>query len=373
MANENFKNILIAALGTTPQIITESLYYLMVQRQTLIHEIHMITTSDGKAKAEDLLFKDGRGAFYDFCRDFGFSSTEIAIKYHVIKGEEGKELPDIRTPQDNTAAANFFLHVVRSLTQGQDTRIFATIAGGRKTMSAYLYLTMQLLGRPQDTLYHVLVQPESIESNPAFFFPKPNQPVMEFEDYNGNKSQVKVSDIRIDMAEIPFVRLSRVFKEGVAQQVEKFADLVALTQEEIDQARFEPQVIVHLPEKTITVENSRGRFSIRLRPQQMALYAYLCRFQKLHNTKKGVEEANRYLTKIYQDEYAILGAGRFEKDDIRQLRSRINRAIRSNLQDNWLIDSVMIHSDQSRQGPTYTLRLSSKKIKIISTDSPESS
>ena len=42
--------------------------------------------------------------------------------------------------------------IVRELTKDAETRIHASAAGGRKTMSIYLTAAMQLFGRVQDTL-----------------------------------------------------------------------------------------------------------------------------------------------------------------------------------------------------------------------------
>lgn len=41
-------------------------------------------------------------------------------------------------------------------------------------MGAYLALASQLVGRPQDALYHVLIDPPEIENHREFYFPTRN-------------------------------------------------------------------------------------------------------------------------------------------------------------------------------------------------------
>ncbi len=364
-------NILLAALGTTPQIITESLYQLMVIKKTPIHEIHLITTTTGQNKAEELLFRNGKGPFFEFCEAYGFSATKIPPKYHLIENRQGEELSDIRTPDDNQAAADFFLKIVRQLTSRDDTHIFATIAGGRKTMSAYLYLTMQLMGRDQDALYHVLVHPESIESNTAFYYPHKDVEEMEFPTRNDGSFKVLVSEIRIDMAEIPFVKMRRILPKDLVDSVSHFSELVDLTQAELDKAQFEPELEVNLPQKTLVVTDRDKTYQIKLRPTQMCFYAYLSNHGSLLNHKAGNQSAMNEMWKQYRAAYAIAGTNQasFIYERLMQMRSKINAEIRKSLPQPLLQEYLLIHSDQKYGGATFSLHLPLSKIRIITSES----
>src|SRR5207237_3833730 len=86
---------------------------------------------------------------------------------------DGRMLDDIRTVDDNSYAANQICEIVRELTRDPDTRLHASAAGGRKTMSIYLTAAMQLFGRVQDRLSHVLVS-EPFEMNQEFFYIPPS-------------------------------------------------------------------------------------------------------------------------------------------------------------------------------------------------------
>jgi len=340
----------------------------MVSKQIPIHEIHLITTTQGEDIAEKNLFNDGAGPFYNFCKDYGFSSTEIVKKYHVISDANGNELSDIRTPEDNQAAADFFLTTTRELTNRQDTRIFATIAGGRKTMSAYLYLTMQLLGRDQDLLYHVLVQPESIESHPGFFYPRPHVQTMEFQNREGKTFSIPVKEINIEMAQIPFVRLSRILSTGPIDFIPNFSDLVARTQAELDRAQFEPDLVVDLWRKKLDVRSRNGNFEIKLSPTEICFYAFLAQRGNFINSNHSPSPEIKTLLKIYRDEYggADVPDNFFNAQFLQQIRSRINRKIKRKIADPIVQKFIEIQTDNHYYHPKYSLLLSRERIRIKS-------
>ena len=98
-----------------------------------------------------------------------------------------RELEDIRTPEDNQAAADLVLDEVRRITFNDDTRLVASLAGGRKTMGALLYAALSLLGRPQDRLTHVLVNEPFDDPRlaPRFYFPLVNPVPHQLTDRSG--------------------------------------------------------------------------------------------------------------------------------------------------------------------------------------------
>ena len=105
------------------------------------------------------------------------------------KSGVAEPLLDIRSPEDNDAAGDFIMDEVRRIVGNPDTRLIASLAGGRKTMGALLYAVLSLLGRAQDSLTHVLVN-EPFES-PAtnarrFYFPGMQASERLLKDRSGN-------------------------------------------------------------------------------------------------------------------------------------------------------------------------------------------
>ncbi|MFN3134660.1 MAG: CRISPR-associated ring nuclease Csm6 [Candidatus Kryptonium sp.] len=201
------KDILVAVLGSTPQILTETLWYLKKEKGIEISEVFVITTSLGKKLICEGNPSTGlppllNGVFEKFCEEFGMKTKFNEGNIRVIKDENGVELEDIRDDEQNEIAANFIINEIRKIIKRKNAVLHCSIAGGRKTMSVYASLAMTLVGRKKDKLYHVLVSPPEIEGVPKFFY-KPEKPI-EIELKNG---KISTDEINITLAEIPFLRL----------------------------------------------------------------------------------------------------------------------------------------------------------------------
>ncbi len=145
---------MIFVIGTTPQIVTETLYCLIQERTPPIipDEIHILTTMSGKRKIEEELLNKGR--LKGFCEEFGLPFVPIeSNQIHLIVDDEGKPLEDIREISHNESAGNFMVNFIREKTEDPSVRLHCSLAGGRKTMSFYLGSSLQLFGRPWDRLY----------------------------------------------------------------------------------------------------------------------------------------------------------------------------------------------------------------------------
>ncbi len=154
------RRILLCVTGLSPQIITETLYALAVDRQPAFvpTEIHLITTADGAERARLTLLSPSPGWFHRLCNDYQLSGIRFDDRsFHILQAADGQPLEDIRTLTDNEAAADTITAVVRLLTADPAACVHASIAGGRKTMGFYLGYAMSLFGRAQDRLSHVLV------------------------------------------------------------------------------------------------------------------------------------------------------------------------------------------------------------------------
>ncbi len=169
------RNILLTVTGLTPQVITETCYYLLCKKRpkVKISEIISITTAKGKEILLKTLLSPIKGKFYQFCRDYNIDPATIKFNDEtiiVLKGKGGKYLNDIRTKTDNEYIADQINDLIKKLTGDKNTSLHCSIAGGRKTMSVYLASALQLYGRKQDTLSHVLVSPAAFENHKDFFY-----------------------------------------------------------------------------------------------------------------------------------------------------------------------------------------------------------
>jgi CRISPR-associated protein (TIGR02584 family) len=200
------KRILLAVSGMSPQIVTETLYALAVSEQEqpfIPTEIHLISTTTGKTKAALELLHPESGKFYQLCKDYGLEGVQFSVdNIYVITDKNGALLDDIRTPEENEAAADFITQKVNELTRDDNSALHVSIAGGRKTMGYYLGYALSLYGRIQDCLSHVLVT-DRYEGLHDFFYPTPNSLVI----YDRDKQPLDTQLAQVTLASIPFVRL----------------------------------------------------------------------------------------------------------------------------------------------------------------------
>lgn len=178
--------VLVIVAGTTPQVLTETVWSLARQHRPPRHPraVHVITTSVGQAMLEARLM--GRPAFHPvtgevlgahdrwtpFCRAI-LGGGPPPLHYHVPVDAGRQPLSDIRTADDDHAFAACCYAAVAELA-AQSLPLVGSLAGGRKTMSAHLMAAFSVYARPADTLVHVLVSPATFERDPAFFYPTPD-------------------------------------------------------------------------------------------------------------------------------------------------------------------------------------------------------
>ena len=194
---------LIAVIGNTPQVMTETFWALRIQRREPIDEVFVITTTMGQATCRQRLLDEGR--FEKMLSDYGIDPTTVVFDAdHILVFEDAKGnfLDDIRTSDDNRLARDQLFRWIEEWTQDAQVALHCSLAGGRKSMGYLLGAAIQFFGRPeQDHLYHVLVTPPEIEMNHDFFFP----PVREAQISTSNGQHISTADVRIELAELPYV------------------------------------------------------------------------------------------------------------------------------------------------------------------------
>lgn len=168
------QRILIALLGRTPQILTETLYALHRQGR-LPDRILVLTTEAGKRMCLEQLLHPQRGRLQAFRLAFGLEASSCSLQDSDILTPSvmaGRPIEDIVTAEHSQIFYELCLETVFALSSEAGTELVFSIAGGRKTMSAALALAAQCYARAQDSMCHVLVSPQA-EANPDFFFPDP--------------------------------------------------------------------------------------------------------------------------------------------------------------------------------------------------------
>ena len=259
------RRILLAVTGLSPQVVTETLFALACRPDSpwIPDKIHLITTVMGAESARlNLLLP--KGWFHRLRLDYQLPEIEfLETDIHVLRDRMGQPLEDIRTPEQNTLAADFITEMVRGLTESPDTELHVSIAGGRKTMGYYLGYALSLYGRPQDRLSHVLVS-DPFESNRDFYYPTPYDHAIDVQR-GGSPVSYNARHAKVDLAEIPFVSLRHGLPEALLKGQASFHATVEAARNALGPA-------------TLVLDPARRQIKaagkvVRLSPSEFALLA----------------------------------------------------------------------------------------------------
>ena len=265
------RRVLLAVAGTTPQILTETLYALSQADTPFVPtEVHVVTTTEGAHRIRLQLLDEKIGKFHAFCRDYGLTGriSFLPENVRILTDNSGEPLHDIVSPKDNEQAADQIIAWLRSFTRDAGCAIHACLAGGRKTMGFYLGYGMSLYGRDQDRLSHVLVSPE-FESHREFFYKPPAAQTLFAHSMVGahvDERPVSTGDAQIWLAEIPFVRLRDGLPAALLDGKASYTDAVQAVQDS-------------LPDNTLKIDFAQqrivcGGIPVKLSPRELAFYAW---------------------------------------------------------------------------------------------------
>ena len=235
------RTVLLATVGTSPAVLTETIWALAHPAKKDLEivvpdEVIALTTLPGKAAIEKDLLGPG-GAWPRLVA--ALTKEEIPVAGKLAFGEasirlldHGKEfLEDIRTGEENESVANLFLEEVTKVTETGNTRLFASIAGGRKTMGALLLSCMCLRGREQDHVLHILVnEPFESRLDPPFFFPEPKARHVGIDPKSGKKKAFRAADARLDLIDLPFVKMRGWYQDKFKELPRRYSELVRAAQ-----------------------------------------------------------------------------------------------------------------------------------------------
>lgn len=307
------RRILAMAVGLTPQVVTETVYALALAREPAWVPTHikLLTTTEGALRARLTLLDAESGQFRRMCAEYGlqgrirFSEDDIA----VIADGEGRAVQDIRTPSENALAADAITGFVRELCADEQAAVHVSIAGGRKTMGYYMGYALSLFGREQDRLSHVLVN-EPFEALPDFFYP-PAKPRVLF--VGASARPVTTADARIELAEIPFVRLRYGVPGGWPSGEISFREAVQRAA-----AHMAPARLCFVPAQRTVIA---AGVAVRLPPLLWAWYWTLARACVLRSGVDGMVRPDEL------DVSALLGAYRRVSGPGSDAPERLNRLL----------------------------------------------
>ena len=295
---------LLAVMGLSPAIITEIIYALCVahpKRNHRLGEARIITTMFELEERKEHI----RRALHHMASDYPDAAIPRfeQLSFYVATGADGAPLADINTPSGATAMADLLLDHVRDLTQAGRPPLHASLAGGRKTMSYHMGMAMNLLGRAEDRLSHVLVSLNA-ERCRTFYYPTPTPRPMTLPRDLGSFDAHQET---IQLHEIPFVRLRGLLREPPSPNT-SLSELIALTQRAITPV----QLVLDLrPGEPADDRIHLDDRPLKLPPFEAALYALF--IEAVHADEAPLDLTNlRYQNQPLRERFQDLYVERFD-------------------------------------------------------------
>lgn len=221
MKSNGERTVLFAVVGTSPAVVTETIWALAASSPPIVvDEVFIVTTTIGEGSLRRaLLSKDahygGKTVWAALQMEldalapdevsFGSLSRFGSPRIEIVTNEERQELDDIQTSEDNEACADFILSHLKRYCSDPDVRVIGSLSGGRKTMGSLLQSCFSLVARKTDRLVHVLVnEPFDRKLEPQYYFPSRE---VDSHEIPGRDESIKNSAARIELSEIPFFTL----------------------------------------------------------------------------------------------------------------------------------------------------------------------
>lgn len=257
------KNILVCVSGLTPQIITETLFCLSVQKKIMIYKLFIITTSRGRDVILGLDKEMNESRNYPplikeierMCSKYPkIRKPEFKHSNIVVASEPTIELHDIRNDDHNKIFPNKLCEFINKHSRDRNSILHCSISGGRKSMSVDMAFALSLFGRENDKLWHVLTH----ENN----------------EFKGFFPESKKEEKDLVISEIPFVKLRSIIgRETKNDSFKKmnYTDIVNFTQKELKLA-FTDKLILDTGKNEITLGENKP---FRLEPAAMKLYKFI--------------------------------------------------------------------------------------------------
>jgi CRISPR-associated protein (TIGR02584 family) len=318
------------------------------------------------------MLRGQNGFLRRFCDSYGIDTSTLPLEIELVTGKNGEELPDIRTKEENELCLSQLVNLVKKLTSEEENNLFASMAGGRKTMGIFLSFAMELFARKNDSLTHVLISPSELESSPDFGF-LPNTETFQATTGFGENKTLKTfysKDIQIEVEEVPFFRMRQNKKlfdhyKGL-ENINKIREVI---QTEIDTHVVEPEITLDLTNKDIEIRRQNIFEKVHLPPQLFAVYYFLLSKGKFKTSKNFSEESKEKLENFIKEKLTYqFDNCQIVKDqaDLTEKRSKICGIFKNKLDEDFLKFISIDTFKGENNSRLWEIKISPEKVSIRS-------
>ncbi len=340
--------VLLCGVGTSPAVLTETVWAMVTEMGVVPDKVVAITTTTGAKQIRENLRESG--VWDRMCAALKKKRFNIEGKLSFgsqssicIMSMGSSDLEDLATPKENMAAADSILEKIRSYTTNPSCTLYASLAGGRKTMSALMLSCMSLLAREEDHVLHVLVnKPFENGVVPDFFYPDGGTYYRKVKGEKGEKCTVKP---KIDLIDLPFVKVRGLYENKFKHQVPTYSMLVKEAQLGVDDAIVsEPEIRFDFKSAKVFINEKE----VSLSPPEYMMFAILLTkrpdsFDKLTELLVGFH--SRAIADNNQDFYCRFIEGPrfaiFHKDDCSKVIESLKGKLREIEGFSLFVDAVV--------------------------------
>jgi CRISPR-associated protein (TIGR02584 family) len=260
------RRILFCTIGSTPQVVTETVYALRKQRDWTPSKVHIVTTTFALPRLREEL----QGPSGHLARMFAGRPPLTTIHVPRLDGSivsldaSGKAdmaalegaLRDVNSEEQAAAMGKAILSLMEDFVADEASQVHLSLAGGRKTMSAHALLALTLLGRETDEASHVLVNPaEKFEDHPEFWHPDQGGLIHRKEDLRKEPQpqpslDPKEAEITLVLTPTPLMRYEvKSYDKLAKRDLKQVVDDIALAR----RLRTDPEVRLDVGANTVSL------------------------------------------------------------------------------------------------------------------------
>lgn len=368
------KTILLATIGTTPAVLTETVWALAVNGKKCIgesivpDEVVMFTYEKCIEPFCKAIFeneergKSGWERLKESLRKRKINTKDKLIfgKPKIVSYEkDGVYILDAFDEGAMDAIANTFVWKINALRNdnNEPIRIIASVSGGRKPDGALLMSCMGLLGREGDKVVHLIPSFGTQENvtelkltTPQFLFPEDGIAYSftkaDIEQKKFSKQHFRAGDVQLNLFEIPLLMTGKWYKaESGACRVISYSELLQEQQRRMQEgngSKAQQCVEINLEEGIVLVNGKPIRKKTNSKPLRPAAFlvlvfesilgeqdeAFFVEFVNACKTQKN-SVPYKWMKKLQKDNGPFRGNDAKHLDDLGVIRSELRGVLRA--------------------------------------------